>query len=205
MPTNAQLKIERALELFNDSEHPRTVAGLARTLGSPHTGAATSSGSAAEVVLTVAWELSWYQFNVDLSDGRDPVRLRGQGHELSELPDESQDWNCQMAEDGTITLGSRSEEPEVGAAPTGESAGEGEERPLSGEGLPMIYCVIPEPLADQLYDKMTDYYKDEPNVEVIVDRRKAERRDRGSTGGGQRVIRDRRRRRPGMFPRTKLD
>ena len=69
----------------------------------------------------------------------------------------------------------------------------------------MIYCVIPEPLADQLYDMMADYYKDEPGVEVIVDRRKAERREPGSTGGGKRVIRDRRRRRPGMFPRTKLD
>jgi hypothetical protein len=130
VPTNAQLKIGRALELFNASEHPRTVAGLARTLGSPHTGALTSSGSAAEVVLTVAWELSWYQFNVDLSDGRDPVRLRGQGHELSELPDEAQDWNCQMAEDGTITLGVRPAEPEAEAAPTGESAGDGQERPL---------------------------------------------------------------------------
>src|SRR5687767_8786594 len=69
VPTNAQLKIGRALDLFNASEHPRTVAGLARTLGVPHTGAATSGASAAEVVLTVAWELSWYQFNVDLSDG----------------------------------------------------------------------------------------------------------------------------------------
>jgi len=68
----------------------------------------------------------------------------------------------------------------------------------------MIYCVIPEPLADQLFDKLSDYYKDEPGVEVIVDRRKEERRERGSTGGGQRVIRDRRRRRPGMFPRTEL-
>ena len=69
----------------------------------------------------------------------------------------------------------------------------------------MIYCVIPEPLAEQLFDKMSDYYKDEPGVQVIVDRRKSERREKGSTGGGQRVIRDRRRRRPGMFPRTKLD
>ena len=68
----------------------------------------------------------------------------------------------------------------------------------------MIYCVIPEALSGQLFDKMADYYKDDPGVQVIVDRRKSERRDRGSTGGGQRVIRDRRRRRPGMFPRTKL-
>ena len=94
VPTNAQLKIGRALELFNASEHPRTVAGIARTLGTPHASASTSKSSAAEVLLTVAWELSWYQFGVDLSDGREPVRPRNQGQELSELPPEAQDWNC---------------------------------------------------------------------------------------------------------------
>src|SRR5581483_9684270 len=35
----------------------------------------------------------------------------------------------------------------------------------------MIYCVIPRELADELYDKMVDYYKDNPNVTVIIDRR----------------------------------
>jgi hypothetical protein len=69
----------------------------------------------------------------------------------------------------------------------------------------MIYCVIPEALAETLYDKLTDYYRDDPGVEVIVERRKQERRDRSSTGGGQRVIRDRRRRRPGMFPRVGVE
>jgi hypothetical protein len=129
VPTNAQLKIGRALELFNSSEHPRTVAGLARTLGEPHAGAATSTASAAEVVLTVAWELSWYQFNVDLSDSRDPVRLRGQGQELSELPADVQDWNCEMASDGTIKLASASRPAET-PPDEAESAGSGEERPL---------------------------------------------------------------------------
>ena len=66
----------------------------------------------------------------------------------------------------------------------------------------MIYCVIPEALADELQDKLTKYYEDDPNVEVIVDRRKSERRTRGSTGGGKREIRDRRRRRPGSFLST---
>jgi hypothetical protein len=61
----------------------------------------------------------------------------------------------------------------------------------------MIYCVIPEVLADELYEKLAKYYENDPNVEVIVDRRKSERRARGSTGGGKREIRDRRRRRPG--------
>ena len=43
----------------------------------------------------------------------------------------------------------------------------------------MIYCVVPEPLADELYDRLDDYYADDPNVTVIVDRRKKERRDAG--------------------------
>jgi hypothetical protein len=65
----------------------------------------------------------------------------------------------------------------------------------------VIYCVVPEPLAGELYEKLADYYQDDPNVEVIVDRRKSERRDAGSTGGGQREVRDRRRPRvTGDFP-----
>jgi hypothetical protein len=65
----------------------------------------------------------------------------------------------------------------------------------------MIYCVIPRELADELFDKMVDYYKDNPNVEVIVDRREGPDRRDGKDYGGQRVLRDRRRRRiPGTFP-----
>jgi hypothetical protein len=123
VPTNAQLKIGRALDLFNASEHPRTVAGLARTLGPPQAGAATSDSSAAEVVLTIAWELSWYQFCVDLSDGREPVRLRGQGHELSELPEEAHDWNCELGEDGAMSFGGSSDAPD-------ETNGDQAERPV---------------------------------------------------------------------------
>ena len=59
----------------------------------------------------------------------------------------------------------------------------------------MIYCVIPEVLESELYDKLADYYEDDPNVTVIVDRRKSERRSPGSSGKGhQREVRDRRRR-----------
>ena len=43
----------------------------------------------------------------------------------------------------------------------------------------MIYCVVPAALADELYDKLVAYYADDPNVTVIVDRRKGERRARG--------------------------
>jgi hypothetical protein len=64
----------------------------------------------------------------------------------------------------------------------------------------VIYCVVPEALADELFDKLSAYYADDPNVTVIVDRRKGSRRDTGS-GGGMREMRDRRRARvPGELP-----
>ena len=67
----------------------------------------------------------------------------------------------------------------------------------------MIYCVIPRELADELYDKMVEYYKDNPNVTVIIDRREGGDRRQGKEFGGQRQIRDRRRQRPtGSFPDT---
>ena len=105
VPTNAQLKIERAIEIFNGSEHPRTVAGIARTLGEPMVSASTSIVGAAEVLLTVAWELSWYQFVVDLSDARHPVRMQGRGEELQELSEAAREWNAHATEDGTLALG----------------------------------------------------------------------------------------------------
>ena len=66
----------------------------------------------------------------------------------------------------------------------------------------MIYCVIPRELADELYDKMVEYYKDNPNVTVIIDRREGPDRRSGREGGGNREIRDRRRAHPGRFPDT---
>jgi hypothetical protein len=70
----------------------------------------------------------------------------------------------------------------------------------------MIYCVIPRELEDELYDKMVEYYKDNPNVTVIVDRREGNDRRAGKAAGDhkeQREIRDRRRARiPGTFPDT---
>jgi hypothetical protein len=67
----------------------------------------------------------------------------------------------------------------------------------------MIYCVIPQALADELYEKLSKHYESDPNVTVIVDRRESERRARGSkaSGGQARTVRDRRRPRvTGSFP-----
>jgi len=66
----------------------------------------------------------------------------------------------------------------------------------------MIYSVVPEELAPELYDRLNEYYADDPHVEVIIDRRqKGERREGLPEAGGNRKVRDRRRPRvPGEFP-----
>jgi hypothetical protein len=65
----------------------------------------------------------------------------------------------------------------------------------------VIFCVIPHELEDDLYARMVEYYKDNPNVTVMVERRDGPDRRRGREYGGKRVLRDRRRRRAtGSFP-----
>jgi hypothetical protein len=70
----------------------------------------------------------------------------------------------------------------------------------------VIYCVIPRELEADLYEKMVDYYKDNPNVTVIVDRREGPDRRGGQDDASfkeRRETRDRRRARvPGTFPET---
>ena len=71
----------------------------------------------------------------------------------------------------------------------------------------MIYCVVPEELAGELYDRLADYYEDDPNVTVIVDRRDGpDPRSKGKPAPEfieKRETRDRRRPRiPGTFPET---
>ena len=70
----------------------------------------------------------------------------------------------------------------------------------------MIYCVIPRELEDELFDKMVEYYKDNPNVSVIVDRRTGPDRRTKRETGGKRETRDRRRPRiPGTFLEAESD
>ncbi|MDI9599043.1 MAG: hypothetical protein QM323_06050 [Acidobacteriota bacterium] len=62
----------------------------------------------------------------------------------------------------------------------------------------MIYCVVPPELGEDTYRRLVEHYRDNPNVTVIMDRRRGERRTDRS-GGGARQTRDRRRRPPGSF------
>jgi hypothetical protein len=101
VPTSDELKVSRALELFNVSEHPRTVAGVARSLGPPVV-AVLPVESSSIVTVTVAWELCWYRYEVDLADERGGVRGAGQGYELEELTESEQVPNAAADDRGVL-------------------------------------------------------------------------------------------------------
>jgi hypothetical protein len=104
VPTNADLKMQRALEVFNASDHTRTVGGVARSLGAPAVSVRPRTDRPSVVSITVMWELSWYRFEVDLSDEAGGVRRDAQGDELSDLVPEEQEANAAADERGGLHL-----------------------------------------------------------------------------------------------------
>lgn len=105
VPTNAEVKVDRALEVFNESEFPRKIAGIGRSLGEPWVSATPESASPSEVTVVVAWELSWYRYRVDLGDADEPVLLVSKGLELDEIEPELKDWNASAGPDGRLGVG----------------------------------------------------------------------------------------------------
>ena len=102
VPTNAELKVARGLELFNASQQIRTVAGVARSLGAPIVSARPSRTEGSVVTIVVAWELSWYRFEVDLGNEAAGVRVAAQGSELSELDTIDQTPNAAADDNGRL-------------------------------------------------------------------------------------------------------
>ena len=102
VPTSTEHKIEAAVELFNASEHPRTVAGITRSLGLPDVSVHPTSPVGAIVNVVAAWELCWYRYEIDLSAGVPVVRGVGQGYELTELSSQEQQANVTVDSQGRL-------------------------------------------------------------------------------------------------------
>jgi hypothetical protein len=105
VPTTREAKIERGLDLFNGSEHQRTVAGLARTLGPAWVAVVPELGQPSSVTLVVAWELSWYRFRIDLADAQDPVAMLANGEEIEQIDEELREWNATIDAQGQVVPG----------------------------------------------------------------------------------------------------
>lgn len=105
IPTSAEHRIASAIDAFNVSEHPRTVAGVARSLGAPGVSVLAPDARPSVVTVVVSWELCWYRYEIDLSDDEAGVRQVAQGYELEELPPEELEINAAADERGELVLG----------------------------------------------------------------------------------------------------
>ena len=96
-----ELAIVEASDLFNSSQYRRTVGGIAKSLGAPSISVVPLSGVNADVVVTVAWDISWYQYRIT-PDSAQPVRLAERGHDPADLEGSFTDWNAHLEDDGRI-------------------------------------------------------------------------------------------------------
>ena len=99
--STGEVALLEAADLFNGSAYRRTVGGIAKSLGQPQASIVPLSGTSGELAVTVAWELSWYQYRVS-PDSAQPVRLERRGHELDELEDGFKEWNADVEDEGRL-------------------------------------------------------------------------------------------------------
>jgi hypothetical protein len=100
----APTPFERAVARFNSSEAGRTVSRLTRTLGVPRASVGASAGAPDEVRITIAWELSWYQWGVDIGDELREIFALDKGGEIDQLDAAARQWNAAVGEDGSLRL-----------------------------------------------------------------------------------------------------
>jgi hypothetical protein len=100
----AATRLQRAVACFNGSESAHTVAGLIRTLGRPQVSIGAAAGSPSDVRITIAWELCWYQWRVDVEE-REAVFQLGKGGELDQLDGPARQWNATATPQGKLALG----------------------------------------------------------------------------------------------------
>jgi hypothetical protein len=96
--------LDRAVDIFNASEYPRRVAGVSRSLGEPLVSVRSAEHLASVVRIVVAWELSWYRYEVDLGEEPASARAIDQGTELEQLEREEREGNAQAHASGMLAL-----------------------------------------------------------------------------------------------------
>ena len=99
--SESELAIVEAADHFNASQFRRTVGGIAKSLGSPRVSIVPLSGVNQEIVITVVWEISWYQYRVT-PDLAQPVRLAERGLDPADLDAAYEEWNAHVVEDGRV-------------------------------------------------------------------------------------------------------
>jgi len=104
-------RLEQAVVLFNESPSGRMVSGLTRSLGRPTVSVGAAAGSSSEVRITVAWELCWYQWGVDLGDAQRGVFEISRGEDVDQLDRSARHWNAGVGKGGRLLFGAAGRQP----------------------------------------------------------------------------------------------
>jgi hypothetical protein len=99
--TDSEAALVEAADLFNGSLFRRTIEGVTRALGAPLVSIVPLSGVTGELVLTFAWEITWYQYRV-LPEAGQPIRLADRGADVSEIEAAFTEWNASLDGDGRV-------------------------------------------------------------------------------------------------------
>ncbi len=99
--SDSEAALVEAADLFNASLFRRTIEGVARALGEPFVSVVPLSGVNGEVVLTFAWEITWYQYRVT-PEASQPIRLADRGADISEIEPVFQEWNAELDDQGRV-------------------------------------------------------------------------------------------------------
>lgn len=122
VPTGAEAVLAEGVALFNATDVPQRIAGIARSLGAPTVtvrraepgevgqrggaegGTQVASGGASCVLIVAAWELCWYRWEVDLARAALEAPLAAQGSELEELAPADLAGNAAVDQRGSVHL-----------------------------------------------------------------------------------------------------
>jgi hypothetical protein len=99
--TEPELQTVEAADLYNASDYRRTIGGVAKSLGEPRASILPLAGVNQELLITIAWDITWYQYRVS-PESAQPVKLEARGHELGDLDGAFQAWNAKIQPDGRI-------------------------------------------------------------------------------------------------------
>ncbi|MBA3424602.1 MAG: hypothetical protein H0U04_08675 [Rubrobacter sp.] len=107
--SDPELRLRAGMELFNSSEHARTVASISKSLGLPKVHAGMGGdGVSGKPTFTFVWEeMGWRRYVSDPTEGVEEPRvyLVGNGDETPQQQGQEYEPNARMDARGRLTLG----------------------------------------------------------------------------------------------------
>lgn len=99
-------EVQAAQRYYNESPHVQKIRDIGRSIGKPKANLTHASGGRPQAIITIFWDIVWYQFRVDLrrdvSTSEERIVLDREGMDLDELGPRFREKNATVNEDGRL-------------------------------------------------------------------------------------------------------